>query len=629
MAAAVEEKWSIDKLDGANWSTWKFQMRHLLLAKGLWEYVDGTATLADDANAQAQADFRQKSQKAFSTIVLAISTSQLYLVTSCEGPHDAWEALRTNFERDSLANKLFLKKQYFRTQMKDGTSIEKHLKDMKELTDKLAAIGAPIAEEDQVVTLLGSLPPSYATLVTALEARVDDVSLKFVQQALIHEEQKWSSSASFNRTASGRQTDTVLVGAQKKMRTGSRKQVKCYECGVLGHYRRDCPKTRSSTAEVHRVKTAGEQVSSEYDQAFGVTVGSVQKEQWLVDSGASSHMTPNRELLTDYCQFEHPQLVGLGDGRTVEAIGVGNVHVDMLFSVSDPKRTVFNHVLYVPKLASNLFSVRAVVSRGNVVQFGKTRCWIRSSGPRGKLLGMGSLVDKLYQLDCRPLSREQAAIASEELQELNKWHQRLGHINEHQLKEMVQYELATGVNFRKTAKLSFCEACVKGKSHRMPFKPVGAIRSSRKLELIHSDVCGPMHTESIGGRKYFVTFIDDYSRCCAVYFLRHKSEVLDKFKEFEAITTNECGHRIGMLRTDNGGEYVSAEFKTYLKSKGIRHQLSVPHSPEQNGVAERMNRTLIESARSMIAHAGLPNCFWAEAVATAALCEKSYTVKCH
>ena len=127
-----------------------------------------------------------------------------------------------------------------------------------------------------------------------------------------------------------------------------------------------------------------------------------------------------------------------------------------------------------------------------------------------------------------------------------------------------------------------------------------------------------MQTESIGGRRYFVTFIDDFSRCCAVYFLRHKSEVLDKFKEFEAVTTNECGQRIGTLRTDNGGEYLSAEFEAYLKSKGIRHQLTVPGSPEQNGVAERMNRTIVEAARSMIAHAGLPNTYWAEAVATAA-----------
>ena len=248
MAASVGEKWSIDKLDGVNWSTWKFQMRHLLLAKGLWEYVDGSAALIDDANKQARTDFRQKSQKAFSTIVLAISTSQLYSVTSCEGPQEAREALRANFERDSLANKLFLKKQYSRTQMKDGTPIEKHLKDMKELTDKLAAIGAAISEEDRVVTLLGSLPPNYATLVTALDPRVDDVSLKFVQQALIHEEQKQCSSASFKSAVSGRHTDTLLVGAQNKMGIGGRKPVKCYECGAVGHYRCDCPvkKTRGS-----------------------------------------------------------------------------------------------------------------------------------------------------------------------------------------------------------------------------------------------------------------------------------------------------------------------------------------------------------------------------------------------
>ena len=99
---------------------------------------------------------------------------------------------------------------------------------------------------------------------------------------------------------------------------------------------------------------------------------------------------------------------------------------------------------------------------------------------------------------------------------------------------------------------------------------------------------------------------------------KHKSEVFDKFKEFEATTTNEVGKAIGTLRTDNGGEYLSTEFQNYLKVKGIRHELTVPHSPQQNGVAERMNRTLVESASSMIAHAGVSNIFWAEAISTAA-----------
>lgn len=189
MAAGAEEKWTIDKLDGTNWTTWKFQMKHLLLAKELWGVVDGTEILAEDAGANARAEFRKRSQKAFSVIVLAINASQLYLVTSSETPSDAWTALRNHYERDTLANKLLLKKQYFRAEMKDGTSVERHLKHMKELTDRLAAINAPIAEEDQVVTLLGSLPKSYSTFVTAVEAR-ENVTLAYLQQALPHEEQK-------------------------------------------------------------------------------------------------------------------------------------------------------------------------------------------------------------------------------------------------------------------------------------------------------------------------------------------------------------------------------------------------------------------------------------------------------
>ena len=601
----------IDKLDGKNWSTWKFQMKHLLLAKGLWGVVDGSETLAEGATVAVTTEFQKKSQRAFSTLVLAISTPQLYLVTSCEEPAQAWTELKNHFERDTLANKLFLKKQYFRLEMKEGTSIEKHLKHMKELTDRLAAIGAPIAEEDQVVTLLGSLPKSYSTLVTALESRGDDLTLNYVQQALAHEERKMQERG--HSKSDEQKRDSALVGdSTGKPKLKPRYKPICYNCRQRGHFQRDCPNTRKGP---HKAETAAEESTN----AFTAGKDCSDRGRWLVDSGASSHMTWDKELLTDYKEFQTPEKIGLGDGRQVDAVGAGNVHLKMLFNVSQPKMSVMYRVLYVPELACNLFSVRAAASKGNFLKFGRSRCWIRDGN--GKLCGMGTMIDKLYQLDCEVVpSAEAATLATKSRardSNLDMWHYRLGHANEQTIKNMAYKQLALGITLPKQAQLSFCEGCVAGKMTRKPFRSVGEIRSKRKLKLVHSDVCGPMPTESIGGNKYFVTFIDDFSRCCAVYFLRNKSEVPDKFKEFEARACNDCSERIGTLRSDNGGEYLSKEFRSYLKSRGIHHELTVPHSPQQNGVAERMNRTLLETARSMMAHAGLSEKYWAEAVEAA------------
>ena len=143
----TDNKWSIDKLEGSNWSTWKFQMKHMLLAKGLWSHVDASETIGEEATPAQTAEFERRAQRAFSSIVMTIATSRLYLITSCDGAKDAWDTLRDHFERDTLANKLLLKKQYFRMEMGENTSAEGHLKQMKELTDRLASIGAPVDEE--------------------------------------------------------------------------------------------------------------------------------------------------------------------------------------------------------------------------------------------------------------------------------------------------------------------------------------------------------------------------------------------------------------------------------------------------------------------------------------------------
>ena len=308
MAGSFEDKWAIDKLDGTNWGTWKFQVRHLLLAKGLWKYVDGSTELAQDADANARQEFNKNSQIALSNIVLGMKTSQLYLVTSCTTPKDAWDALRNHFERDTLANKILLKKRYFRAEMSEQEAMESHLKHMKDLADKLASLGCKISEEDHVVTLLGSLPRDYAALVTALEARSDDLSLTYVQQALLREEEKLkrSSSESVKAGRGGCSGDSAM--AVKEMR--------CFGCKQPGHKVYRCPSRRKKTCKPRNrdeAKNAVSTLDSEGDGGdllFSACSGSsTEADAWIVDSGASRHMTRERNRFCEYKAFNKSESV--------------------------------------------------------------------------------------------------------------------------------------------------------------------------------------------------------------------------------------------------------------------------------------------------------------------------------
>lgn len=125
-------------------------------------------------------------------------------------------------------------------------------------------------------------------------------------------------------------------------------------------------------------------------------------------------------------------------------------------------------------------------------------------------------------------------------------------------------------------------------------------RTKQILELVHSDVFGPVKVPSLGKSVYYVSFIDDFSRNTWIYFLKNKSEVFDRFKEFKALVENQTEKKIKVLRTDNGGELCSKEFEEFCKKCGIARQKTTPYTPQQNGVAERMNKTLMERARSML-----------------------------
>ena len=169
------------------------------------------------------------------------------------------------------------------------------------------------------------------------------------------------------------------------------------------------------------------------------------------------------------------------------------------------------------------------------------------------------------------------------------------------------------IPFVKGMSLKHCDYCLFGKQHRVSFR-IPSTRKPNVLDLVYSDVCDPIDVESLGGNKYFVTFIDDASRKAWVYFLKTKDQVLEHFKKFHAMAEREKGKPLKCLCTDNGGEYTSNEFKSYYLEKCIRHEKTVPSTQQQNGVAERMNCTIVEKVKCMLRMTNLSTSFWCEAV---------------
>ena len=619
----MEERWSIARLNTNNYSTWKLKVKHLLIAKDLFDYVDGTAPVPESsAQAKEKAEYNSKQAKALSNIILSVDDEVLYLISECSTAQAAWEKLQAHFERDTLANRLFLKKKYFRTVMSENASMESHLKHMKSITDKLAAIKAPVSEEDQVVTLLGSLPEYYDTIVTALEARGDGLTLEFVQNALLNEEQKKEGeqrlpgktgvSGSVKHPAS---SDTALSADREYKR-------ECYNCKSTEHMIRDCPKPRqgkqrgrgrgrgqqrSHSHKANVSETSAQNDSEEYGFSTGDNPDLVQ--EWLMDSGATRHMTPDKAVFKTYTPLDKPEKVMIADGRSVDAIAKGNIPITVRVNRRVTRTAILYDVLHVPDLKQNLFSVKSATDRGMIIQFGHTRAWVKNK--IGQTHAMGTRVGKLYYLDLDS-SYHRANLAS-----CNTiWHQRLAHVNQSTIQQMNRESLVTGADLADVS-VGICEPCIKGKMAHRPYKAKGYIKTRRVLELVHTDVCGPMQNQSIGGSRYFVSFIDDYSRFVHVYFIKNKSDVFSVFQEYQALVTNQTGQTIGTLRSDRGGEYISEQLEQYLRSEGIRHELTVRYAHQQNGLAERFNRTVCEAARAMIVESGLSKSFWAEAVNTA------------
>lgn len=324
-------------------------------------------------------------------------------------------------------------------------------------------------------------------------------------------------------------------------------------------------------------------------------------------------MTPHAAYFTEMRESHPAKFVCLGDDTKHQIQGQGTIRLDL----HPAQHVEIPDVLYVPGLTKNLVLVRKIDQSGCYICFGGGKCVVESSNDA--LLATGHLdSDDLYHLDMQAAQAHAATSTLHFTRPSNTylWHLRLGHANFRKLVHMYKKRMVDGLTLDELQNFGVCTSCVLGKHKRTPFPNASPTRATELLGLVHSDLCGPLPC-SLGGKEYFLTFIDDYSRFCVVYFLRHKSETYACFMEYKTWAELQTGHKLKMLRSDNGGEYLSGEFIAFCVQHGIARQLTTPNTPQQNGVAEHKNVDLETSGSSMLQFAHLPKTYWAEAVAYA------------
>ncbi|KAK9071753.1 hypothetical protein SSX86_008182 [Deinandra increscens subsp. villosa] len=330
-----------------------------------------------------------------------------------------------------------------------------------------------------------------------------------------------------------------------------------------------------------------------------------QQSLWVVDSGCTCHMTGNKHVL------ENPKNINGGP----VAFGSAKGHITAQGAVSNGKLT-FDKVNFVDTLNFNLLSVSQMCDKNLNLMFTEREAIVLKPGvniPEELVLLRAPRREGLYILDlsaATPASGIACFISKASVDESDLWHRRLCHVNYKNMNRIVNLGLVKGIPNKQFNCSEHCVSCLKGKQHKTSFKPKTESSITQPLELLHMDLFGPTRVMSLGKRSYCFVIIDDFTRYTWVFFLKTKDETAELLKTLIVSLENQAKLKVKTIRSDNGTEFKNHVLNSFCEKKGILRQFSAPRTPQQNGVAERINRTLIEAPRAMLADSKLPVIFW-------------------
>lgn len=596
MEVRYEEISSIQKLEDANtFAIWKFQVEILLKSYGLFELVKNETSKEVDLKKDAQAK---------KIIISSIAKKHIPLIMSCEEAKSMYEKLCFIFEKTSEQQKCNLLQEFYKFTYDEKKDVIQHIAQLQNLSQKIKSLGDNLSERMIITKIMSILPRNFCHFITAWESTpISEQTIDNLTARLITEEERVTQHD--EPTAVAFKTETY-----KKRHFKSYQQKRCSICKKTNHTENDCYfKNKSKQCTICKksnhqekdcfFKNKNKNINNSHFTFFTET------ENFVVDSGCTIHMT-NKENILKNKEDCNVKVQTAEKKIKLQSEKKGKIETECVS---------FDNVLYIPNLQKNLLSVNAITEKNGEVIFTKEKVIIKKNNDivlEGKKTENGIYNIQLVT-ECKDNKYDEDVYLTETAED---WHLKFGHPGKETLKNIIKS--VEGINIKKEDidKLtSTCDICFKAKQTRLPFYKRN--KSERKIHTIHTDLLGPITPISFDEKKYVLSLIDDYTDYTETYLLKNKNEVFTYLKQYIQEVERETNLQVSRIRCDNGGEYTSQQLKDWCKNKGIKLDYTVVYTPQQNGKAERFNRTLMEKVRAMLYQSNVEKKLWGEAVCSA------------
>ncbi|KAE8689063.1 hypothetical protein F3Y22_tig00110944pilonHSYRG00016 [Hibiscus syriacus] len=620
-------------LSETNYGIWAVKMKIILRSLGVWSVIEDGDT--DD----------DKDQGAMVAISQAVPDDVMMAIAEKQTAKEAWDALRemrVGEDRVKKARVQVLKRQLNKLYMEDSETINEFSMKLTTLVGEIRSLGTKLDDSEVIEKLFNAVPDKFLQIIGTIE-QFGDIEMMSVSEAigrlrtfeeglkgrmhskssgeqLLLTQAEWEaripkakrdegscSNKRGGRHGRGRGRGRGNGGGRgngerknedQKPRNFDKSKVKCFNCNEYGHFAKECPKPNRR----EKANLVTKQIDDEptllmietcvlshaiqnehvllHEDKVVPKMNSTQDKAWYLDTGVSNHMPG---CIRKFAEIDTTikRSVKFGDGSAVEIQGRGSI----LFKCFIGEHRVLTNVYYIPKLKSNIISLGQLEENGCkvVIEGGVMSIYDISQRVLEKVNRSRS---RLYVFNIVPALPECLLARSKE--DAWHWYARYGHVNFHALKLLSQKQMVRGLPIIEHED-RICDGCLIGKQHRNPFPAVVKFRAESPLELWHGDLCGPITPATHGGKTF------------------------EAFKKIKASAEMEKNIKLKAFRIDRGGEFTSNEFKTYYELLGIKRYLTAPYSPQQNGVVERRNQTVVGMARSLLKRMGVSGEFWGEA----------------